>query len=90
MLTALVDFDLDLQDAVNFPRMHSRGDLLDLESHGWNRAALAESLEARGWPIRPLEQWPTLRGDVQAVRVLPDGRREGASDPRRDGMPAGG
>ena len=90
VVTGLLDFDLDLQAAVSLPRLHSRGGPLDLETGGWNRAALAGSLSARGWPARPLDRWPTLQGDVQAVGILPDGRRQGAGDPRHDGLPAGG
>jgi gamma-glutamyltranspeptidase len=65
--------------------MHSRGGGLDLESFGWNRDRVADSLSARGWSIRPLRSFPLLNGDVQAIGILEDGRRQAAADPRNDG-----
>jgi gamma-glutamyltranspeptidase/glutathione hydrolase len=90
VVTALVDLGLSLEEAVAFPRIHCRNSPLDVESRGWNRAALAESLSARGWPIYPPSRWPLFQGDVNAVRVLNFNVKEGISDPRRDGQPAGG
>ena len=90
VVTALVDLDLSLEEAVAFPRLHCRNSPVDLESRGWNRAALADSLRARGWPVAPAYRWPLYQGDVNAVRVHPFGVKEAVSDPRRDGQPAGG
>ena len=90
VVTALVDLDLSLEEAVAFPRIHCRNSPVDLESRTWNRAALAESLSARGWPVAPPARWPLYQGDVNAVRVLNFKVKEGVSDPRRDGGPAGG
>ncbi|MBC8368333.1 gamma-glutamyltransferase [bacterium] len=90
VVTALVDLDLSLEEAVAFPRIHCRNSPVDLESRGWNRAALAESLSARGWPVYPPSRWPLYQGDVNAIRVLNFNVKEGVSDPRRDGAPAGG
>jgi len=90
VVTALVDLNLSLEEAVAFPRIHCRNSPVDLESRGWNRSALAESLSARGWPVFPPSRWPLYQGDVNAVRVLNFNVKEGVSDPRRDGGPSGG
>ena len=90
VLTAMIDLNLDLEEAVAFPRLHCRNSPLDLEGRGWNRAALADSLSARGWPIAAATRWPLYQGDVNAVRILSFGVKKAVSDPRRDGEPAGG
>jgi len=89
-LLLLLDHDFTLAEALAFPRLHCRNRPLEIETWGWNRGVLADSLGARGWPVAPLTSWPLLQGDVQALRILPDGRRRGASDPRHDGAPRGG
>jgi gamma-glutamyltranspeptidase / glutathione hydrolase len=89
-LLMLLDFDLGLQEAINFPRLHCRNRPVEIETLGWNREAVAEAMRKRGWSIAPLQRFPLLQGDLNAVRILPDGRREGASDPRRDGRAVGG
>lgn len=88
-LLCLLDFDMDLQAALDFPRLHCRNQPVEIETFGWNREAVAGAMAARGWEIAPLSRYPLLQGDVNAVRVLPDGRREGASDPRHDGGAVG-
>jgi len=88
-LLCLIDFEMGLQESLNFPRLHCRNRPVEIESFGWNREALAGAMAAKGWEIAPLYRYPLLQGDMHAVRILPDGRREGASDPRHDGGPAG-
>lgn len=89
VLLGVLEFDLPLQEAIDFPRLHCRNRPLEIETFGWDRQAVADSMAARGWQVAPLAEWPLLQGDAHGVRILPDGRREGASDPRHDGGAAG-
>ncbi len=89
VLLGVLEFGLPLQEAVDFPRLHCRNRPVEIETFGWNAQAVGDSMAARGWPLAPLAEWPLLQGDLHAVRVLPDGRREGACDPRHDGGAAG-
>ncbi len=88
-LLCILDFEMGLQEALNFPRLHCRNRPVEIESFGWNRESLSQAMTDKGWQIAPLYRYPLLQGDVHAVRILPDGRREGAGDPRHDGGPAG-
>jgi gamma-glutamyltranspeptidase/glutathione hydrolase len=86
VLVNLLAFDLDLEAAVNAPRMHLEGSKLSIE-HGYPAHSLAV-VEGR-WP--DCQQWPDRSiffGGVHAVEKLPDGRFRGAGDPRRGGLVA--
>ncbi len=89
VLLGVLEYRLPLAEAVSFPRLHCRNRPVEIETFGWNADAVADSMAARGWQVAPLAEWPLLQGDLHAVRVLPDGRREGVCDPRHDGGPAG-
>jgi gamma-glutamyltranspeptidase/glutathione hydrolase len=70
-----------VQDAIDRPRFHPAGALVNAEP-GVDEQALA-SLEADGWAVR---RWPASHhyfGGVSAV-----GRRGAAADPRRSGSAA--
>lgn len=71
---------------VSAPRVHHQHlpDLLYLERDGLDPAVAAD-LAARGHALR--EREPMC--DVQAIMILPDGRRAGAADPRGPGHAAG-
>jgi gamma-glutamyltranspeptidase/glutathione hydrolase len=91
----IVDFDMDIQQAVSAPRFHHQWlpdhifwERLDLEAD--TRAAL----EARGHKFRPLpgmdRNVPGEIGDAQGVLIDPkSGMRMGGSDPRRGGVAVG-
>ena len=77
----LVEREMDLQAAVDAPRLHPEGGVLHLES---GQDELAAWLAARG---EPLQRWPPgdfYFGGVNAVTVAPDGFAA-AGDPRRGG-----
>ena len=85
VIVALVDGGYPLQEAVNAPRIHHDGATIHVEpgvrSH--TLAALTDLAPVRAWPARNL-----YFGGVHAVSAHPDGRKEAASDPRRDGASA--
>jgi gamma-glutamyltranspeptidase/glutathione hydrolase len=86
VLTNVLEFGMDLETAVNAPRLHLERDHMNVES-GFSEATL-ESLEAE-WP--GVEQWLGTNlffGGVHAVERLASGEFRAAGDPRRGGAVA--
>ena len=86
VLANMLEFDMDLKDAVDAPRLHLEGNLLNVET-GFSSAVL-EVLEAE-WP--GVKQWPGINlffGGVHAVERLANGDFRAAGDPRRGGAVA--
>lgn len=86
VLVNMLDFNMDLEQAVNSPRMHLEGRHLSLET-GFSDVAL-RSLEG-SWP--EVKQWPESNlffGGVHAVERLANGEFRAAGDPRRGGATA--
>jgi len=77
---------MDPDDAVAAPRVHHqwRPDVLRVEA-SWPDDAVLDELRAKGHVV---EIWDTDVGQVQLIRVDPDGVRA-ASDARKGGRPAG-
>jgi gamma-glutamyltranspeptidase/glutathione hydrolase len=82
-IAAAIDGGLAAQAAVDAPRLHVEGNLIDAEP-GVDAAALG-ALEAGGWEIRRWEARNLYFGGVQAVVRDADGRISGGGDPRRGG-----
>jgi gamma-glutamyltranspeptidase/glutathione hydrolase len=81
----VVDFDMNVQEAGEVPRVRHFDDGLAVES-GIPEPVCA-ALRARG---HVLHDGRGLMGGYQAVRIDPDtGVLQGGSDPRKDGMAAG-
>jgi len=86
VLTNLLEFGMDLEQAVRAPRLHLERDHLNVET-GFSDAALA-ALQLE-WP--GVEQWPGTNlffGGVHAVELMCDGKFRAAGDPRRGGTVA--
>ncbi len=85
LLRTLV-FEQPLSQAVAAPRFHQQwSPAWTGFEPGWS-SELLEALRRRGHDVRALEsRWAA----IQAIRVLPDGSVEGASDPRRGGAALG-
>ncbi len=79
-------YEQPLSQAVAAPRFHQQWSPAWTEFEpGWSSEFL-EALRRRGQDAREVDKrW----GSVQAIRVQPDGRVEGASDPRRGGTALG-
>ena len=85
----LGDHHLSLGESLSAPRVHAR-----LSRRVWiERPAATEALEAalaqHGFKAEPRGEHAYGMGAVQAIRLHPDGRLEGAADPRRDGSAEG-
>ncbi|MEM6483036.1 MAG: gamma-glutamyltransferase, partial [Pseudomonadota bacterium] len=83
-VTNLTDFGMDLQTALDAPRLFPEAGELRVES-GFpdeTRQALKDLGHNVVAPAEPI-------GGAQAIRIRPDGVLEGASDPRKDGCALG-
>jgi len=90
VLTGVLDHNLDMQAAINLPRVSCRNrGSIELEGHYPERSAMAERLQALGWPLRPLIPGYEAWGGAQGIRRRADGRLEGGADPRREGAVRG-
>ncbi len=84
LVSNMLDFGLDIQDALDAPRCFADGNELKVE-RGYSeqvRSELADLGHNVIVPAGPL-------GGGQAILIHPDGVLEGASDPRKDGIALG-
>jgi gamma-glutamyltranspeptidase/glutathione hydrolase len=93
--TAMIDFGLDIQQAVESPRwlagrfvIGDPRDLLNMEAR-FPAATLGE-LERRGHRVHRWPAWEELAGHAHGITIDPStGARLGGSDPRSDGAAIG-
>lgn len=94
MVTRLVDFGYDVQQAIEAPRWlmgrtwgtESR----DLSLEGRISDEVMRELRMRGQPVKPLTDWNDNMGHAQAIRIDEEtGWLEGGADPRGDGSALG-
>jgi len=83
-IVAAIDGGCDAQAAVEAPRVHVEGSLIDVEP-GVDDAAL-RGLERDGWRLRRWRERNLYFGGVQAVVRGADGQLSGGGDPRRGGV----
>jgi gamma-glutamyltranspeptidase/glutathione hydrolase len=94
MVTRIVDFGFDVQQAIEAPRW--------LMGRTWGTATRDLSLESRisdqvsreltlrGHPVRMVSQWESTLGHAQAIRIDREtGFLEGGAAPRGDGAALG-
>ena len=81
-LINLIDHGMELQEAVEAPRIWTEGPVLELE-HGIPDS-VRKGLEARG---HRLQIMPTVAGGMNAVSFADDGMLTGAACWRADGTP---
>ena len=84
VVTNVIDFGLDAQQAVSRPRFHHQWLPDELEHERGLPAATLAALRQRGWALDPLTRFGAA--NIVVVRYGPDGRPtyEGGADPRRD------
>src|SRR3546814_8752315 len=80
----LIDHGMDLQEAVEAPRLWTQGQKVELEE-GFG-PAIGKALAARGHDVLPV---PHVGGGMNAIRFNADGRMTGAACWRADGTPIG-
>jgi len=89
LLVNVIDHQMDVQQAINAPRVNAQNGPLSLEVLYPKRAALEEALRQRGWKVQTQTPWYEAWGGAQGIRVRPDGTLEGGADPRREGAARG-
>lgn len=94
MVTRLVDFGYDVQQAIEAPRW-LMGRTWGMESHDlWLESRIsdetARELRLRGQPVKIVGPWDGILGHAQAIRIDRKHRQfEGGADPRGDGAALG-
>jgi gamma-glutamyltranspeptidase/glutathione hydrolase len=79
----VVDFDMDIQEAINFPKVTNRNDYTALE-RGTSLETLQEALEQQGHSVRILD----LNSGLHGIQITDD-KLIGGADPRREGVAVG-
>ena len=94
VLIGVVDYGMNLQEAVNAPRFHNQWlpDVLSVEE--WFSPDTVKLLEQMGYKIKfgagKGDQWRGYWSDAECIEVDPKtGERLGASDPRNNGKAVG-
>ena len=83
-ISNIVDFGMDLQTAIDFPRAFQSFKFLELES-GYDQKVIF-NLKRLGHNVRRTE---IPFGGAQAIKIHESGILEGGSDPRKDGCAIG-
>jgi gamma-glutamyltranspeptidase len=94
LLTRLIDFGYDVQQAIEAPRWlmgRTWGTKSqDLSLEGRISDGVIRELERRGQPVKVLADWDDNMGHAQAIRIdRRNGYLEGGADPRGDGLALG-
>ncbi len=86
ILLNVLEYKMDVGAAVAAGRIHQQWapDKVNVDPWGFDAATLAE-LRRRGHSIEQRSYW----GNANAIQQLPDGRLEGAADPRGEGTARG-
>ena len=79
----VVDFKMNIQEAINAPRVTNRNDYTALEK-GTQLPALQAELEKQGHNVRVID----LNSGLHGIQLI-DGKLIGGADPRREGVAIG-
>lgn len=92
VISNVIDFDMDIQEAISSPRIHAGSDWVTSDETIMIETRIDKSvidgLKALGHPVLESGDWMDYPC-VQAVTMLPDGTLRGGADPRRDGKAVG-
>jgi gamma-glutamyltranspeptidase/glutathione hydrolase len=89
LLVNVIDHSMDVQQAINAPRVNAQNGPLSLEVLYPKRGELEKALRRRGWKVQQQKPWYEVWGGAQGIRVQADGTLEGGADPRREGAVRG-
>ena len=95
LYTAMIDFNLDIQEAIEMPRFLSGrfalGEARDtLHMEGRFPSETIDALERRGHCVNRWSPWNELAGHAHGITIdPPTGTLSGGSDPRSDGAAIG-
>ena len=84
VLSALIDFGLPVEDAVEAPRLHIEKDRVEAE--GGIASEAIDGLRNAGFDVNAWATKNLYFGGLQAVTRTPEGRLIGHGDPRRGGV----
>lgn len=83
-IVGLLDWDLDMQSAINLPHVTNLNGVTNLEK-GTAMEAIAEPLRARGHSVKVQD----LNSGLHGITLLSNGELYGGADPRREGIATG-
>ena len=83
-IVGLIDWQLDMQQAMNIGHVTNRNDYTSLEK-GMAIEKHAEALKKRGHDVRVMD----LNSGLHGITINPDGTLTGGADPRREGTVKG-
>ncbi|WP_187971557.1 gamma-glutamyltransferase [Aquibium microcysteis] len=83
-LIALIDWRMDMQEAVALPHLANRFGRYEVEA-GTGAEALADDLAALGYEVKAT----AMNSGLHGVAFLDDGTLAGGADPRREGVAVG-
>lgn len=87
LISKVFDYGMDLQSAMELPRLYPRHDVDVVETEGRLLASAGPELARRGFNVGPS---PSPIGGAQAIRIdWEQGTLQGGSDPRKDGCALG-
>ena len=83
-LIGILDWELNVQEAINLGHVTNRNDYTSLEK-GREIGELKDKLEKRGHEVKVID----LNSGLHGVSINPDGTLIGGADPRREGVAKG-
>lgn len=84
VISNVIDHGMDIQTAINTPRMYDKSGELNLE--GGIDQKVIDELKAKGHKIKTTKEYDLFFGGVQGVMMEDSGELHGGADPRRDGQ----
>lgn len=83
IITAIIDFDLTINQAIDAPRFFPNGKRFEYEPR--LPQTTLDELKALGWELKARDEGDPYFGGAQAIYFAPDGTKIGVGDTRRDG-----